>query len=224
MMSGSPGLNFNTKSDLVANNTWAVAQSVGCNDHGDGQSEATLKCLQMAPVEKLTNISISAMRTARPPFGEGFFYPTYDNDFLTDRPSVLMRQGKFTKGIPSLASWVANEGAWYALPTTATDADVLAYFGLWLFGLSVLTKKRLLELYPLSDFERMVRRDYDGSISAQYYRAAQINRDFWFTCSVLDFSWQYVKMGGIEPEQIRIYKHNATRYSPSFEIMGVLMW
>ncbi|KAE8154789.1 alpha/beta-hydrolase [Aspergillus avenaceus] len=223
MMSGGPGLNFNTKPDLVTKNTGDIARQVGCVRNGDDQSVETLQCLREADVDLLTNISVTASRAARPPFGEGFFYPTLDGDFIQDRPSQLMRAGKFAKGIPIIASWVTNDGAWYVPPPTTTDDEVLGSFGLWLFNLAGTTKTKLLELYPTEDFEHMVQQD-DGPISAQYYRAAQMNRDIWFTCPVLDFAWQYLKNGGVESSQIRLYEHNATRYAPSFGMMGVPMW
>lgn len=224
MMSGGPGLNFNTKSDLVANNTAAISRAVGCTKYHDSQSAATIDCLRDVPVDILTNLSVSASRAARPPFGEGYFYPTYDGDLIMDRPSQLMRSGSIVKGIPVIAAWVTNDGAWYAPPLTSTDEEVLASFGLWLTGLSESTKNKLLQLYPIIDFEQMVRPEHDGPVSPQYYRAAQLNRDFWFTCPVLDFAWQYVRNGGIGTSQMRLYEHNATRYSPSFERMGVPMW
>lgn len=220
MMSGAPGLNFNTMSDLVANNTAAVAQQVGCVQNGDSGSEETLKCLREAPTDMLTNLSVTASRAARPPFGEGFFYPTYDGDFLPDRPSQLVRSGRVNKGVPVIASWVTNDGAWYAPPTTSSDEEVLASFGLWLTGLTESTKAKLLQLYPTSDFEHMVLPEWAG-VSPQYYRAAQLNRDLWFTCPVLDFAWQY---GKHNDRQVRLYEHNSTRFTPAYEAMGVPMW
>jgi carboxylesterase type B len=224
MMSGGPGLKFNTMSDLVANNTAAIARQVRCVNNDDAQSLETLDCLRKVPVENLTNLSVSASRAARPPFGEGFFYPTYDADFVPDRPSQSMRAGNFVKGVPVIASWVTNDGAWYVPPPTSTDEGVLASFGLWLYGLSEPTKAKLLDMYPVRDFEAMVRPNYDGDISPQYYRAAQLNRDIWFTCPVLDFAWQYVRNGGPQTSQVRLYEHNSTRYAPVFENMGVPMW
>ncbi|CAI7579379.1 unnamed protein product [Penicillium crustosum] len=221
MMSGGPNLNFNSQPDLVASNTAAISQQVGC---GDGKDLQTLECLRGVPFEQLTNLSVTASRAARPPFGEAYFYPTIDNDFIQDRPSQLTRAGKFTKGIPIIASWVTNDGAWYALPTTATDHEVLGSFGLWLHKLSESTKEKLLHLYPLDDFEHMIKSEHEGQISPQYYRAAQINRDIWFTCPVLDFTWQYVKNGGVGASQVRLYEFNETRYMPVFESMGVSMW
>ncbi|KAE8382178.1 alpha/beta-hydrolase [Aspergillus bertholletiae] len=224
MMSGAPGVNFNIKSDLVANNTVAIAESVGCAKEGEEQSLETLECLQDVPFDVLTNLSVMASRAARPPFGEGFFFPTFDSDFIRDRPSQLMRSGKFVKGVPVIASWVTNDGAWYAPPSASTDQEVLNSFGLWLFSLSNYTKEKLLQLYPPEDFQHLVRKEYDGPISAQYYRAAQMNRDIWFTCPVLDFAWQYLKNGGVKPSQVRLYEHNSTRFTPVFEMMGVPMW
>ncbi|KAK7748157.1 hypothetical protein SLS53_001412 [Cytospora paraplurivora] len=221
LMSGGPGLNFNTRSELVADNTEAVAKQAGCvQEAQDGQSAEALKCLREASSEVLTKISVTAMREARPPFGEGYFFPTFDADFLPDRPSELVRAGRVTKDIPVIAAWVTNDGAWYASPTTSTDDEVLATFGLWLTGLSEATKKKLLELYPVADFQHLVSGPGEG-VSPQYYRAAQLNRDLWFTCPVLDFAWQYGRHNG---GNVHVYEHNATRYSPVFENMGVPMW
>ena len=223
MMSGAPGLNFNTKASLVRDNTAAIANQVGCVKT-DSQSLETLECLRTIPFERLTNLSVTAMRNARPPFGEGFFFPTLDNNFIRDRPSELVRAGKITKGIPILTQFVTNDGAWYPSPTVSSDEEVLASFGLWLQGLSASTNQKLLELYPVKDFESMVRPDYDGPISPQYYRAAQINRDLWFSCPVLDFAWQYARKGGVDISRVRLSEHNSTRFTPVFEAMGVPMW
>lgn len=68
----------------------------------------------------------------------------------------------------------------------------------------------------------MVLPQHDGlSVSPQYYRAAQLNRELWFTCPVLDFAWKYGKHNNM---QVRLYEHNSTRYAPAFDVMGVPMW
>ncbi|KAJ5280742.1 alpha/beta-hydrolase [Penicillium angulare] len=224
MMSGGPGLNFNTKSQLVAEKTAAVAKQIGCTEKDNDESEEVLNCLRNVPFEAISNISVPMARSARPPFGEGFFYPTYDNDFVIDRPTESMRNGRFVKGIPIIISWVTNDGAWYAPPSTASDEDVLNSFGLWIYNLSKETNAKLLELYPVSAFEHMAGPGVEDSVSPQYYRAAQMNRDIWFTCPVLDFAWQYVKRGGVGADQLWVYEHNATRFAPAYEIMGVPMW
>ena len=96
-MSGATGTNFNIMSSMVADNTAKVARSVGCTS--DPDSEETVECLRNAPFQKLTDASVGLARQARPPFGELFFSPSYDGDYITDRPSVLLRKGNFVKGI-----------------------------------------------------------------------------------------------------------------------------
>ena len=100
MMSGATGTNFNIKSSVVADNTAAAAKAVGCSD--DPDSQATLDCLRSIPFETLTQASVGLARQARPPFGELFYSPSYDGDYITDRPSVLLRKGSFVKGMHPL--------------------------------------------------------------------------------------------------------------------------
>ena len=219
-MSGAPGLNFDTKGDAVAERTSTVAEQVGCVKGGDAQGQETLSCLRQAPWETLANQSVSMMRAARPPFGEAFFHPSFDNDFITGFPSELMRTGKFVKGVPLIVSWVQNEGNWYQLPTTSSDDEVKGAVSLWIDGLKPESLDELLELYPLSDFQHHA--PPGSPISAQYYRAARINRDLWFACPAIDFSWQYAKGSGAD--MVRLYEFNQTRYSPVWEVMGVPFW
>lgn len=42
--------------------------------------------------------SVNLSRQLRPPFGELSFYPSYDGDYIPDRPSVLLRKGSFVEG------------------------------------------------------------------------------------------------------------------------------
>lgn len=96
MMSGATGLNFNVKSDLVANNTRTVAETLRCI-RGEFDSEWTINCLRDTPLEKLMNVSVSLSRRLRPPFGELSFYPSFDDYYIPDRPSVLLKKGQFVK-------------------------------------------------------------------------------------------------------------------------------
>lgn len=235
-MSGASGTNFNIMSDLVAGNTATVAKSVGCNQF-DPDSQATVDCLRKIPFETLMDTSVSFARQSRPPFGELAFYPSHDGDYIPDRPSVLLRKGAFAKGtlisffsdknkvsmttgISLMASWVANDGAWYAQPSTSGGAAVLASFQTFVLGLKQSSLQRLLSLYPLSDFTYLVRSREEAT--ADYYRAAQINRDIWFTCPAIDFTWQYTRFGG--DSNIRLYEMNQTKFGPIFQYMGVPQW
>ena len=104
-MSGGTGTNFNVMGDVVASNTAKVANSVGCTD--DSDSSETVKCLRSVPFEKLMNISVALARQQHPPFGELVFYPSYDGDYIPDRPSTLLRKGSFAKGIAFRLSFVS---------------------------------------------------------------------------------------------------------------------
>ena len=234
-MSGATGTNFNIMSSMVADNTAKVAKSVGCTS--DPDSQGTLECLRKVPFDKLTDASVGLARQARPPFGELFFSPSYDGDYITDRPSVLLRRGafaeslspllpyhisaasKFNTDIPLMASWVTNEGAWYAPSTITSDAAVLASFQQYIIGLSPPSLDRLLSLYPESDFTHLVRPNEKAT--PQYYRAAQMNRDIWFTCPVIDFTYHYSLSSS---QDIRLYEMNQTKFGPIYAYMGVPEW
>lgn len=96
---------------------------------------------------------------------------------------------------------------------------MLATFQTYILGLSKPSLQKILALYPLSDFESFVRPDEDAT--AQYYRAAQINRDIWFTCPVIDFTWQYTRHGA---PNIHLYEMNQTKFGPILKYMGVPQW
>ena len=81
----------------MAQNTATVAKSLGCiKDNPD--SYATIACLREVPLDKLLNVSVSLSQEQRPPFGEFTFNPTIDDDYIPDRPSVLLQKGDFVKG------------------------------------------------------------------------------------------------------------------------------
>lgn len=223
MLSGSTGLAFNAKTDVAKKHTLWVSHELGCATDGEnGQSQKTIDCLRDVPMARLMNVSVARARAERPVFGELYYSVSVDGDILTDRPSELIRSERIAQGVPLILSWVANDGAWYPPPFTSTDDEVVASFKSLMFNLSPSTIKEMLALYPVSDFDHMVAER--GSISPQYFRAAQINRDIWFTCPSLDFAYQYARHGGVRSDQIRIFTLNSTRYGPVFEMMGVPMW
>ena len=68
-----------------------------------------------------------------------------------------------------------------------------------------------------------------SGLSPQYYRAAQINRDMWFTCPVIDFTWHYARQHGgrgpsLPPAEVRLYEMNQTRFGPVFDALGIGFW
>ena len=85
---------------MVADNTAKVAKTVGCTS--DPDSQEALNCLRSISFERLMHASEGLARQTRPPFGELFFSPTHDGDYITERPSVLLRKGAFVKGVTPL--------------------------------------------------------------------------------------------------------------------------
>lgn len=217
-MSGGSGYNFNVRKGLIAQNTATVMRDVGCRD--DPDSQAAIDCLRRVPFKTLMDTSVGLQRKLSPPYGELTFYPSWDGDYIPDRPSEMQRKGQIVKGVSIIASWVANDGNWYAPPNLNSDAGVTATFTKVLPGLSKASQQRLMSLYPLSDFNHMVRPDEGATV--HYYRAAQINRDLRYTCGVIDFTWQYTRYGG--GADVRMYEMNQTKFGPVFKYMGVPEW
>lgn len=126
---------------------------------------------------------------------------------------------KIIAGIPLIASWTTNDGAWYAQPTINSDASVLASFQQYVLGLSPASLETLLALYPESDFTHLVRPGEKAT--PQYYRAAQMNRDILFACPVIDFTYHYSRSS---TEDVRVYEMNQTKFGPVYAAMGVPEW
>ena len=122
-------------------------------------------------------------------------------------------------GVPLIASWLANDGASYPQSTITSDASVLASFQNYVIGLSSSSLDRLLALYPESDFTHLVRPGEKAT--PQYYRAAQMNRDIWFTCPVIDFTYHYSISSN---RDVRLYEMNQTKFGPVYAYMGVPEW
>ena len=135
--------------------------------------------------------------------------------YLTINLSVF----KINTDVPLIASWVTNDGAWYAQPTIPSDASVLASFQQYVIPLSPSSLDRLLALYPQSDFTHLVHPDEKAT--PQYYRAAQMNRDILFTCPVVDFTYHYSLASS---NDVRVYEMNQSKFGPVFAYMGVPEW
>lgn len=219
MMSGSPGVVFNIKSTIVADNTAKLAKDLGCTANPD--SEALVDCLRDIPMETLRQASVKAAQEAYPPFGELYFFPYADEDYIPDRPSTQLRAGEVVPGIPLVISWVYNDGGWYAPPTTAGDEDITTVVRSLVSVLSDDTMKKMLSLYPVADYQYL---SHAGGPTAQYHRASQLMRDFFFTCPSLDFAFNYARQSGGPSANIRVYEHNATKYTPWYNVMGVPFW
>ena len=95
MMSGPPGTALNISGYATRTHTRTVAQKLRCRATSDRE---LLSCLREVPMADLLQAAMEHSVANHPPLGLFTFLPTVDNDFLPDRPSVLLRRGKFVKG------------------------------------------------------------------------------------------------------------------------------
>jgi carboxylesterase type B len=234
-MSGASGQNFDIGGKVVASNTAAVAESVGCIK-GDANSAATLACLRDTPMQELEDASIKLARQLHPPFGEYGFYPQIDGDYIPKRPSTLYREGAIVQGrrsdpswhplltnkspgIPVIGSWTTNDGAWYVPPNLDGDDAIGASFKAFAVNMKPETLSRMVALYPSAMFEHLAAGHPQTTVD--YYRGAQLHRDAWFTCPVIAFTWQLARHGNTN---VRLYEMNATKFTPVMDTIGFPYW
>jgi hypothetical protein len=188
-MSGGPGFNFNSQPDLVASNAAAIAQEVGC---GIRKYMESLDCLRGVSFEQLINLSVAAFRAARPPFGETYFTRQL-TWFHSRQPLAIDACRKFYQGN------TLNIFLGHRLWCLVRDADHYdRRRSSWEFRTVVAQAFRTHEREAPTSVSSGGLRAHDnsehmGHISPQYHRAAQLNRDIWFTCPFLDFTWLYVQ-------------------------------
>jgi carboxylesterase type B len=96
------GITGNSTSDAFN----AVAEMTGCRS-GDSSSMAALECLRRLPMEVLLNATIEQHTIYPKEHGQNtdIWLPSVDGDFLPDKPSRLIRTGRFHK-MPVIAGWV----------------------------------------------------------------------------------------------------------------------
>lgn len=95
VMSGPPGTSLNMTSDATEHHTRVVADKVGCGGTVDSE---ILSCLRDIPMQDLIDSAMEYSVLNHPPSGLFTFIPSVDDDFLPDRYSAMMREGRFVKG------------------------------------------------------------------------------------------------------------------------------
>lgn len=107
MMSGPPGAAINMSSDATAHHTVAVAERSGC---GGLEDPEMVDCLRKVPLQNLTAIAMEYSIDNHPPAGLFTFIPSVDDDLFKDRPSNLVRDGKFVKGETFRTTFKSHHG------------------------------------------------------------------------------------------------------------------
>ncbi|ROW05794.1 hypothetical protein VMCG_05222 [Cytospora schulzeri] len=228
-MSGPPGTALNITSDATEIHTRAVAEKLGC---GLEKDEDTLRCLKTLPMSTLLDVSIEYSVNNHPPMGLFTFIPSVDGDILPDRPSVLYRSGRFSKGIPVVFGWTEDDGATNAGPAHLFQEEDSMKVPIRSFAHALTDEdySRLFSLYPVADFEEEVARyeaiktEADPVAPVHWFRVSRILRDMLFTCSSIDFGYEMSRQSrSLDPSfsGVRFYDLNQSMLTPMFKAMGM---
>lgn len=160
---GSAMKSLDTRNAAYNNLTVAT----GCDGAYD-----TLECLRQVPFEELNSAIVNHT--------SGGFGPMVDGEFLTDYPSVLLKDGKFVK-IPMLAGTNSDEGTLFGGATIDMEEEIIASLQDAGFGDDAF--QIMLALYPNIDALTLpagYMTPTDGSVGRQFKRYATIQTDTGF--------------------------------------------
>ena len=173
---------------------------------------------------------------ASPPYGVGVTHPILDGDFIPRQPSKLILEGSFVKGnvfrwallgdiqthvlegISLIHFWNEDDGSQFLPSTINSEAAVEAFLS-QRFGNS--TRDQLLPLYPVEDFEAQAQAGKNSTITAQYYRASRIQRDYLFACPALNLTYEFSRQS---TNQTYLWTLNTTRSQPIWDAQNHSEW
>lgn len=174
----STALEPNMTSTLTRDTFTDVAVLAGCADEdGDAQGAQTIACLRSLSWTELWNATLTNYNALAAYSDGDIWLPNIDGTFLPAAPSALVRTGNFTK-MPIVVGWTRNDATLFTSSEIATDADTRAFIGSYYPFLDATSFETLMGLYPVSDFAA----NTTASLSAEFYRSAEIFRDILLTC------------------------------------------
>ncbi|KAJ6640456.1 hypothetical protein lerEdw1_013723 [Lerista edwardsae] len=181
LQSGAPNAPWAWKPPKEARwNSWGFGIMLNCSQPNDS---VAVSCLQEKDPEE-ARFSL---------FGH-LFSPTIDGAFLPDEPQKLL-QNELPAAKPLLAGVTGDDGSVYVLsriPNSAKNGGVLTWRDL-LYGMRLL-RPALEENVA----EAMALRHRDGGNGTEWYLStlAQIAKDYYFVCPLVDVAAQMVAAGG----------------------------
>jgi len=190
-----PGITGNFTTDAMR----AVADAVGCNAT-DPQSAETVRCLRELPMQTLMDGAVATYQGDIAHNVGDIWLPSVDGDFLPDKPSVLMREGRFARGLTTMAGWSENDLTFFTDQSIKTAEETKAFLVSYMPGASAANVDKLLALYPVGEF-----RAQEG-LSAEFYRASQIFRDILMVCEAVWYGEQAARSGS----EVYLYDWNQT--------------
>ncbi|OJJ42619.1 hypothetical protein ASPZODRAFT_20388 [Penicilliopsis zonata CBS 506.65] len=177
-----------------------------------------LECMRQLPMETLLEAAYAFELTIESFGGFDVFIPTSPSSFIPDSPSTLLKTGRFVRNIDILSGWTENDGSLWTSTDLAYDLDVADFFAASYPGLTNATIQKAMALHPLSQFANNT--TLDPAISAQYFRASQMQRDLMMTCVSLLTVQTNTEYGGDKVSNY-LYALNQTVFATFFDLEGV---
>lgn len=179
--------------------TKAVLGPAGCNSSSI-DSAATIACLRNISTHQLLQAQIKTASSGPSANVGDQWLPLVDGDFLPAAPTQLISEGRFAK-VTLLSGWCENDGTPF-VGNPKTEKDVYDFFRAYLPGFTTANVKKLLSLYPVSDFSP----DPSAGLNAQFYRAGRMLRDILFVCQAINFANALNKAG----QDVYFWEQNQT--------------
>ncbi|KAJ5756082.1 carboxylesterase [Penicillium manginii] len=209
MQSGSAAADQGTATNKTIIRTTEFIKKVNCSS-SVGIDE--LDCLRKIPLKKLLPAALEYEFSFEGSMSFDIFVPTAPSDFIPDSPSKLLSSGRFSHDIDVITGWTEDDQSFFTPSTIKTESDVIEYFSSSIPDLSEENMQRALALYPSSSFSEMP----SENISAQFFRASQMSRDYEFTCPsihLVQMNKKYSKSGTSN----YLYILNETMFAPLYE-------
>ncbi|KAF5876870.1 putative carboxylesterase type b protein [Botrytis fragariae] len=201
-------------SDIGFNSTAAVAVLAGCNTT-DSQSMATIACLRSLSMETLLKLTVDQEADSSASNDGDIYLPVVDQDFLPQKASRLLAQGKFAK-LPIAGGWMEDDATLFTSTTIDTANDTRNFLSNLYRDVNTTTFDELLDLYPVSEFQA----DLSANLSAEYYRCAQIFRDILLACPTVLFSQAMAKKYNTKNPPSYLYVGNQTILTSYLDATG----
>ncbi|CCD34675.1 similar to prolyl oligopeptidase (secreted protein) [Botrytis cinerea T4] len=201
-------------SNISFNSTAAVAAFAGCNS-SDYQSMATIACLRSLSMETLLNHMIYQEVDSADSNDGDVYLPTVDQDFLPQKASQLLAQGKFAK-LPIIGGWMEDDATFFTPTIIETANDTRDFLSSIYTAVNTTTFDELLDLYPASEFQA----DPSANLSTEFYRCAQIFRDILLVCPTVLFSQAMAKKYNTTNPPSYLYVGNQTIMTSYLDATG----
>jgi carboxylesterase type B len=178
-----------------------LVEATGCNT-SSVQSAETIACLRNLTMKDLLDAQTDTADSSPSTNIGDQWLPAVDGDILPDAPSTLISEGRFAN-VTAMMGWCEDDTNPFT-PTNITEAkDTRAFLTEYVPALSPESVERMLELYPVSDFQA----NPDANLSAEFYRSGRMLRDILMVCQPYYFGQAITSKKG---RDVYLYEQNQT--------------